>query len=124
MEHKYSATRGFGVDSRTFAEQFFDAQDFASCKEDLLYTNVLKIFGIEYVVKEDTHNWPFHDLTWDSYDNSIEMHCDVTAAWKPTENQMEQLFETLGFSCCWVCYGERDNDLGYSELYFSRKKNG
>lgn len=108
-------------DSRTFAEQFFDAQDFAVKKEDLLYTEVLKIFGVEY---EDPKNWPFHNLTWDSYDNSIEMKCDITSSWSPTAKQMQELFEKLGFHQCWVCYGKQDDDIGYSELYFSRKKNG
>jgi hypothetical protein len=107
------------MDPRTFAEQFFNAQDFAAVQEDRLYDRVLKIFGVDH---EDTDNWPFHDLGWDSYDNSIEMKCDVTTPWAPTEEQMQKLFTELGFSQCWVCYGERNNDLGYNELYFAKKK--
>jgi|ERR1035437_875886 hypothetical protein len=106
-----------GEDSRSLAQQLFDADMLASNYEDKLYTEILRICGYDF---EEPETWPFHKITWDSYDGSFELKCDVISQWKPTDTQMRECFG-LGFSQAWICYGDRDNDLGYSELYYNKK---
>jgi hypothetical protein len=93
----------------SFADQLFAAHRAHERLRDSLIDKILSFFG-------GLEEWPFEDLTHDSYDSSFEL-----LGAKPgiafTPEQQAELW-SMGFLMCWICFQDG------SEHYYSQQSGG
>ena len=98
--------------SKPLAVQYYEAHHKESGLEEKLIDTILKILGIE---PDNVDTWPCSDFTFDWYDTSFELKGCKPDSFDITEQQGKE-FAALGFSRCWLCFGER-NEPAYKEKY-------
>lgn len=78
-------------------EQLFDAQRRKGVLEDVVFTEILDVLGLDH---SDPKAWKFDDWSFDDYDNSFEVKgADPDLRFTP--EQVDQLL-ALGFDRFWI----------------------
>ena len=97
---------------QTLASQYYNVHRESNMLEEKLIDAILIVLGVQ---PDDVENWPCEDFTFDWYDTSFELKQCKPEDFNITEAHYEA-FASLGFSRCWLCFGERDK-AGYVEKY-------
>jgi len=94
------------LDAKTFGEGLFTAKDLESMVDDDLTDFVCRdILGLKgWCGTDPGQTWGFEDLTWDSYDTSIEFKGCVPG-FEITPEQKQKLV-AVGITHGWICYND------------------
>jgi len=107
------------ADEITLAQKYFDAYVASMSLEDDLNDALLEAVGINPGI--EGHPWPFEDITYDHYDGSFEFK-KTRLDWKITPEQLKLCWK-LGFSRCWICYVNGDEQYYTWDGYTGHKQN-
>ena len=102
------------------ADRLFNAIRELNLAESNSDEAIFKMFGFDWGKPMDTY--PFHDLTYDDYDGSIEFGA-VQEDFEPTSDQLKMLWE-MGFERCWFNYVDGTQRYASGDVHLGKKYAG
>jgi len=98
-------------------DRLFAAHTTYGSLEEELTNTMLTIFGVPQAQIDLGENWPFEEVTWDWYDQSVELKQANPGLSLATEQQI--LFWETGFRVLFICYSD-GTERTYSKDRFEK----